>query len=253
MAGFFGRLFSKRSAKDGSRSASKAKALFTSKGEVQLEPKAKGQPASVDARAAQIQATKTQIRYWQIRWHDLFDADQSLIAAGEFERPAPLPEREDLDFRLIFGLRQAELATREACFAPFPNGEEMAARFDQFLTSPLELLSEQEARAGVAEIAQMLPAMDPHEEVNFAKITVIDCDTQEGMDALRKTDNLTYTLENTPVHPYGSQNSTAVAARVFLTEPLYASAGNYYHLRDWVTGAMFDPRWDALQGILYRL
>ncbi len=253
MAGFFRKLFLGRAGQDDTRSRAQAKARFASKAEVHFEPSTAGQTEPVDARAARNQAIKTHIHDWRIAWHDLFDADQTLIAAGEFERPDPLPDREDLDFRLIFGLRQAEPATREACFALFPNGAEMAARFDQFLSTPLQALSEEKARAGVAEIAELLPAMGPHEEVNFSKITIVDRDTPEGLDVLQKTDNLTYTLEHTTVDPYASTDIAAVAARLFLTEPLYAAAGNYYQLRDWVTGAMFDPRWDALQAILFRL
>ncbi len=253
MAGFFRKLFSKRAAPGQTRSTAKAKASIASRDEVNSEVKADGQTAPIDAQAARNEAIKARIREWQIAWHDLFDADQTLIAAGEFERPDPLPDREDIDFRLIFGLSQAEAATREACFALFPNGAQMAERFSQHLGSVLLPLPEEEARAGVAQIAELLPTMGPHEEVNFSTITVVDRDTPEGMEALRNTDNLTYTLENTLVDPFSFPNVEAVAAHHLLTEPLYAAAGNYYHLHDWVTGAMFDPRWDELQIILYRL
>lgn len=194
-----------------------------------------------------------QLRIWQIQWHDLFDEDQTLIEAGEFERPAPIPERHDLDFRLIFGLLRAEPATREACFALFPKGAEMAARFERWRDTPPAPLSEAEARDGIETLSRIIPPLGPHKDVNFGQITVIDRDTPEGMEALCRTDNLTYVLENTSVDPYNSKDTEARAALIFLAEPLYAACGNYNHLRDWVTAAMYEPGWDAVQDVLFHL
>ncbi|MEL6544740.1 MAG: hypothetical protein AAFQ82_08945 [Myxococcota bacterium] len=194
-----------------------------------------------------------QTREWQLAWHDLFDIDQTLADAGEFWRPDPIPDELDRDYRLIFGLSQAERATRNACFALLPKGAEMATRFDDFLRSTPRPMAEAEARALLAEVEELLPGFRPHEEVDFNAVTVVDRETTEGAEALRRTDDILYVLEGTAADPYRSADPTAIAAYSFLTEPLYASCGNFYHLRDWVTGLLFDPNWDRLQHILFRL
>jgi len=67
-------------------------------------------------------------------WHDRFDEDESLRAAGS-DRPDPLPEHADDDLRLIHDFDDVGMGTRESCFAVLPEGPEMSRRFAHHLSS----------------------------------------------------------------------------------------------------------------------
>lgn len=204
-------------------------------------------------REAQSDWIKAKFEEWQTQWHDIFDTDQQLIDLGEFERPDPLPTDIDGDYRLIFGLSQATVETRFRCFSLFPEGEEMHRRFDAFLTTRSVPLSEVDARKRVEEVIASIKKIGPNEEVDFSNIKVVDRDTDEGFSAIRETDSITVLLERSLLKPHRANELSSAAARLFLTEPLYASAGNYYHVCDWVTSAMFGGQVDELQTQLCQL
>lgn len=82
---------------------------------------------------------------------------------------------------------------------------------------------------------------------------VIDRDTESGRLALRSTDDITVLLERSLLEPHPDEDVVRVAARIFLTEPLYASAGNYYQMYNWVTAAMSGRAADELHTLLYEL
>lgn len=196
---------------------------------------------------------KQKFREWQAEWHDVFDKDAILRATGEFERPDPLPNDVQSDYRLIFGLSRAGPETRQSCFALFPNGAEMQRRFESYLTGPATPLTEAAARDLVLEIAQHVVKANPNEEVDWAKIEVVHSNTPGGRELLARTDDVSYLFERNLLNPLSETELSAIAAEFFLTEPLYASAGNYYQLRDWITAAMFDASRDKVYELTYRL
>ncbi|MBN9081779.1 MAG: hypothetical protein BGP04_10440 [Rhizobiales bacterium 62-17] len=193
---------------------------------------------------------KQKFKDWQVDWHDAFDGDPSL---AKFERPDPLPDEIQSDHRLIFGLSRAKAETWRRCFALFPNGSEMQRRFETYLTSATPSLSESEARDLVAEIARHIDRANPNEQVNWARINVVDRNAPDARQALARADRVSILFDRNLLQPVPAKELPAVAAQLFLTEPLYASAGNYYELRDWVTAAMFDADRDKVYELVYRL
>lgn len=200
-------------------------------------------PVERDDQSAWI---KNSMREWQLRWHDLFDADRDLIAAGEFDRPDPIPHEIDSDFRLIFGLSRASQNTRKACFELFPSGTKMHERFHKFLSSKPLALKEDEARARLTEVIALIEAIGPNEDVDLSNVMVVDRDTAEGLDILSNTDDVTVLLEGSTLAADPAEDIEKVAAKLFLTEPLYAAAGNYYQVSDWVSAAMTAGAKDKL-------
>lgn len=193
---------------------------------------------------------KQKFKAWQLRWNDLFDQDAALKAAGEFERDDPLPDDIHVDYRLIFGLSHATAETRQACFALFPHGDEMHRRFDAYLGSQRPTLSEPQARALVNEIAQHIDSASPNERLDWTRISIV---RREDRDPSHPAGRLDELFDGNLLQPEPEEEWPAIAARLFLTEPLYASAGNYYELRDWVTAAMFDPARDRIHALVYQL
>jgi hypothetical protein len=210
-------------------------------------------PAPPEDPQERIAWRKARMFAWQAAWHDHFDRDKTLMALGEFDRPKSIRDDIDSDYRLIFGISRAEKATRDACFDQFPQGAEMAARFDAYLTKKPVQMTQAEAREGLEELAPLLTAAGPSEEIDYAHVEIVDRDTKEGLQALGQTDDVTIVLEASEFEQRTYTDLASNTARSFLTEPLYASAGNYYQLRDWVTSAMYGRESDAIYGVLYRM
>lgn len=190
---------------------------------------------------------------WQRQWHDYFDSDHDLVAAGEFDRPAQLPADINCDFRLINGLYHAKRDTREKCFALFPEGAEMQKRFEDFLLSKPMTISEADARTRLVKIVALIESIGPNENVYFSNVRIVNRDTDEGFAELVRSDNITILLEHSLLSNHPVDEVPQVAARLFLTEPLYVAAGNDYHVCDWITAAMTGGATDALHAELYQL
>ncbi len=193
------------------------------------------------------------MRDWQRRWHDVYDIDHDLVAAGDFDRPDPLPDDPNRDYRLIFGLSRATLATRHACFEIFPSGPKMHDRFQDFLSKEPCALNESEARTRLQKVTALMDGLGLAENVNLSQVSIVDRDTKEGLELLNATDDITVLLEKSALIPYPVEDLEKVAARLFLTEPLYAAAGNFYHVSNWVTAAMTGGTTDTLHSELYEL
>ncbi len=196
---------------------------------------------------------KARYKEWQLAWHDIFDQDQKLDNEGEFERPDPVPDDIDHDNRLIFGLSRAERETCKRCFAMLANGEEMHRRFDEFMNSTPRVMPESEARQLVAELGRHVEAAGPDKNVDWNQITILDrhaADARETRSGYTRVESL---ISESPLEPASEAELAAVAAQFFLTEPLYAAAGNFYELYDWVTAVGFDPRRDKVFELAYRL
>lgn len=204
-------------------------------------------------RGQQSDWIKQKFVEWQAAWHDAFDKDAALRAAGEFERPDPLPGEVQTDYRLIFGIARAQPETRQACFALFPNGAEMLRRFESYLAGPSTSLTEGAARDLVAEIARHIDKADPNEQVDWSKIEIVDTNAPHAQEVLARTEAISILFERNLLNPVPEKELPAIAAQLFLTEPVYSSAGNCYELRDWVTAAMFDARRDKIYELTYRL
>ncbi len=186
---------------------------------------------------------------WQSTWHDYFQADPTL---AEYVRPKHLPKDIDCDYDLIFNFSQTVPATREKCFSLFPNGAEMHRRFESYLSEPAPDLNATEARQLVEQLSELIKAAGPTEEANLEISTIFEA--QDPLpEEIHKTDSISILFETSFFDLVPIENMSAIAAHLFLTEPLYASAGNYYELRDWVTAAMFDPKQDKVYSLVYRL
>jgi hypothetical protein len=196
---------------------------------------------------------KARFKDWQLAWHDLFDQDAALLAAGEFARPDPFPDEIDRDYQLIFGLSRATPATREKCFALFPEGAEMCRRFEEFRSAKPEPLPEKAARQALPGIIGLLVQLGASDVPDPTTARVVNRDTPEGLDLIRGTDHVTILVDDSVLDPAGADRLLRIAAGLFLTEPLYAAAGNYYHLRDYVTSVLTGGQADVLQAALYRL
>jgi hypothetical protein len=190
---------------------------------------------------------------WQRAWHDAFDTDATLQAAGEFERPDPLPDDVQDDYRLVFGLSHAEQKTRQHCFAMFPNGAEMHRRFDQFLAAQPTRMSEQDARWLAAQLLQVLLTIRPDQSETWKHIAVVESKPMDDRHPLANYDPIHTVFESNLLEPYSEQDLPAIAAAHFLAEPLYASGGNFFELREWVTSAMRSKSRDEISTIVYRL
>lgn len=192
---------------------------------------------------------------WQLAWHDAFDRDETLIALGEFARPHPIPTDLDGDYRLICGISQASKATRDVCFGIFPQGAEMAKRFDQYLTSTPQQMEEAEARKRLKTVLQIIQELGTDDPTDLTQVRIVDRDTDEGLSALRMADDISVLTESSG--PLGkvdpAKNIAEGAASSFLSEPLYMSCGNYRYLREWVTAAIFGGEEEALDAELYTL
>lgn len=190
---------------------------------------------------------------WQVQWHNYFDADHDLIATGEFDRPEQLPANIDCDFRLIFGLSRANCETREKCFALFPEGKEMHQRFENFLQSKPVTISEPDVHARLLRIVDLIEKTDLKNDAKFSGVKIVNRDTGEGLEELERAEKISILLEYSasPIHTV--DELYRVAAHLFLTEPLYAAAGNQYHVRDWITAAMKGGAMDELHIELYQL
>lgn len=209
-------------------------------------------PDPSEGREARNDWINAKHREWQLYWHDLFDADPKIIAALDLDRDEPLPVEVGSDYRLIFGLARVTPATRQKCFAPFPEGRAMYRRYENFLSSKPVPLPEADARSRVLEVMALIEAMGLRESVVSSSVRVVDRDTDEGFRVLSKTDDTAWLLEG--IWRRKSRGALpAAAARLFLSEPLYAAAGNFNHVRDWVTAAMIGGRQDEFYTQLYEL
>lgn len=207
-------------------------------------------PEDPDARRAWFNA---QISAWQAQWHDLFDVDANVgLAAGE-TRPEPLPDDVMSDNRLIFDLSQATPETRAKCFALLPMGQEMHDRFESYMSGTSVQMTETTARKQVKTVIALVEEIGPNEEVNFSKIEVVNRDTKEGLEALKFADDITILLEQSAFEPRPAADFPKSAAKHFLTEPLFATAGNYYQLHEWVTAVLQGGAVDALHTALYEM
>lgn len=196
---------------------------------------------------------KSKLKEWQVQWHDYFDLDRTLMADSEFERPLPMPDEIQTDFRLIFGLSKALPQTREKCFDLFPEGKEMFRRFESYLSTPYVPLSESDARSGLAKVSELIREIGPNEPVNFSNVRIVDRDSEEGLSEIQYADDVTVLLEGSLLDCWPVEELPKKSARFFLTEPLYAAAGNFYHVVEWVTAGMEKGLNDELQTELYHL
>lgn len=164
-----------------------------------------------------------------------------------------LPEDLCADVRLTFGFSQASVETRARCFALLPEGAEMHRRFEHYMSGARETLDEPAARDLLVELGRAAEACEPNEVVNWGEVVVMDLSEFQASDTWRKTSNIGWLFERSLFDPLSDEMLPRVAAELFLGEPLYASCGNQFELRDWVTGAMFRPELDRVRTLCFRL
>ncbi|MEM9854560.1 MAG: hypothetical protein AAF841_08910 [Pseudomonadota bacterium] len=129
----------------------------------------------------------------------------------------------------------------------------MARRLGAYLSRGPARMSEARARAALPALFDLIETLGATRAFKRDTVFVVDRETEEGLASLMASESIGDLVD----HPrYGEEtaaSSPAIAADLFLTEPLYAAGGNFYHLHDWITGAMFGGQVDALQTALYRL
>ena len=129
----------------------------------------------------------------------------------------------------------------------------MHRRFDDFLSAKPAAFSEAEARTRLTKVIALIEAIGPNEDSDFSKVRVVDRDTDEGLSELANADDITVLLEKSLLSPYPVEELERVAAQQLLTVPLYAAAGNFYHVGNWVAAAMTGDLMDELHSELYEL
>lgn len=196
-----------------------------------------------------------QLRIWQTAWHDLYGRDPNLAGNLEFPRPAPLEDM-GCDVRLHFGFLEASAATRARCLGLFPAGAEMARRIEAYLSERIEPASEAEARAQLDRIVVLLRKASPtvsHSLNLVSGLRVIDIRSSAAWMALTSTGPFDSLIAWPPMLAETPLALQALAAWLFLSNPLYDSAGNHYGLCSWVTAAMAPAEVDPVFSALYRL
>lgn len=99
----------------------------------------------------------------------------------------------------------------------------------------------------------MFKEVGPNEEVDFTQLTVIERWTQEGEAAMRQTDDITVLLEGNLLASTPPEALPGQAASSFLSEPLYAAAGNFYTPGEWICAPLHGQTEDRLHTALYEL
>jgi hypothetical protein len=190
---------------------------------------------------------------WQGAWHDLFDQDAQFVATVENARPNPLPESIDCDFRLIFGLSQVSAATRASCFALFPSGPIMAERLEAYLGKKAAPISESEARLRLDELLELACEIAPKAVSELEGLPVICGDRASLIERLNASDDLSWLFEDNHSSLSAEAEAMALAVERFLSEPLYATAGNFHQLREWVTSALRGGATEDFQRQVFEL
>lgn len=190
---------------------------------------------------------------WQRNWHNLFDQDDNLSRSTEFLRPDPIPHEIASDFRLIFGLTQATASTQEKCFSLLPKGDELFHRFRCSQSNEATLLSEDEAVRKIKSISQLLTSLGHNLEFTFSSGTRLRGQIPQNKLAFGSSDHISILFEDIVYSTKSLSQLEGFASRLFLTEPLYAAAGNHYELLDWVTGALIGGSYDKIQHELFAL
>lgn len=188
---------------------------------------------------------------WQIEWHRLFDEDKTLIGTEYAPDGSKIPKDIYSDFRLICGISHVSPDTRKACFNLFPKGAEMAERCERFLSGKSNPISAEGAREITVQIAEIIDAAIPDEIVDWSNIVINERFGEEN--DLGGADRISYLFEGEPPGAPDDDAVLALAAGLFLTEPLYMSAGNWYEPGDWITGALLSPARDKVYELTYKL
>jgi len=196
---------------------------------------------------------KSKFKDWQIEWHKLFDQDETL-AGTEYETGAfPMAKDIDRDFRLIFGISAVAPETRQACFRLFPMGAEMCRRFEDFLSRKSEPITEEAARDIAKQISENVEKAKPTESVKWANIQVLNREAPGADEIFSKTGRVSYVFDRNGLEPIPDGELMSLAARLFLTEPFYMCAGNYYEPGDWIKGVLLNKGQDFIFERVYAL
>lgn len=218
--------------------------LFSSKG---------AKETKAEAQERQNRWIKAKEREWQLAWNDLFDQDPGQPTADNAAKGDSIPDRPSEDYRLIFGLSEVTAQTRAGCFALLPEGAEVARRFEQFMQSRNKDISEDEALALVKRIAAEIAGATVYLNGDWSDIRVVDREDDAAQAELELEYRVHDLFEGSLLEPCPEEKLEALAASLFLTEPLYANAGNYYQPGQWISGVYMEPAQDRCLGLVYEL
>lgn len=206
-----------------------------------------------EARARQNVWLKSQLREWQLAWHELFDKDPGQATADNAAKDEQIPDDLNCDFRLIFGFCEVTADTRAACFDLLPQGEKLAERFEQFFSSRNAPITDEDAMKLAIQLRENINRSDVNFQGDWSNIVIADAFNKDEIDDLGLEYRVHDLFDGSLLDPHPEDNLREVAASLFLTEPFYAAAGNSYQPGQWIKGIYLTPAQDACLRLVYEL
>ena len=208
--------------------------------------------SDADLRQQQNDQISAQMGEWQLAWHELFDKDPGQATADNAAKGECIPDELDFDYRIIHGFCEVTSDTRAACFALLPRGADLSERFEQFFVSRNASISEAAAKALALKLCGLLQKLPINFQSDWSNLVIAN----RGDDALEALvlDYTVYDLfQGSMIKPHDKDKLSEIAADLFLTEPLFAAAGNWYQPGQWITSVYLEPEKDACLAIIYEL
>lgn len=109
------------------------------------------------------------------------------------------------------------------CLGLLPHGDERARRLNQYLSTPAQTLDESQARERLGPLRSLLDKIELTDALTWTDVKLAGTG---GRARVMDCSSITELLATNALHPVYEANLPAKAARLFLTEPLYATAGN---------------------------
>jgi hypothetical protein len=134
-----------------------------------------------------------------------------------------------------------------------PHGDELAKRFEQFYNTQNTPIPPTDATDLAQKLADTIKDCNVNFEADWSNIVIAEISNETIIDALEIEHDLDELFEGSLLDPHPEDKLEMLAADLFLTEPFYAAAGNYYQPGRWLTGHYHEPAQDQCFGIVYTL
>lgn len=211
------------------------------------------QETKEETRQRQNNYIKAQHRTWQLAWHDLFNQDPGQASADNAAKDSQIPDDPNCDYRLIFGFCEITKGTRAACLSLLPHGDELTKRFEQFYNTQNTPIPPAKAMDLAGKLTETINNCHINFEADWNNIIIAEMNDKTALDALEIEHDLHELFEGSLLEPHPEEKLEMLAADLFLTEPFYAAAGNYYQAGRWITGLYHEPARDKCLAIVYAL